>query len=222
MNHRNFLLTLLWLPFLAFASPPDEAPAPASTAPRASSAGRPAGVAFHVLGSEDAPVAMVEFSDLQCPFCARYEQQVFPEIKRKYIDTGKVHYAVSDFPLEMHPNAIPAAIAARCAGMQGKFWEYRQAIFDDQSQLSSFGIFETVARHVGLDVAKFDACFSDTRQQAKVLQERDMARAAGVGSTPTFFIGRVVKGGWTPVTIEGAKPFDTFAATIDELLKASN
>ena len=95
------------------------------------------GLEFNVVGRADAPVTIVEFSDLQCPHCARNALNTFPEIKRNYIDTGKVRYVARDFPLDMHPFAMPAAVATRCAGEQGKFWEYRHALFERQNDLGT-------------------------------------------------------------------------------------
>jgi protein-disulfide isomerase len=171
-----------------------------------------------VLGRTDAPVSMVEFSDLQCPFCARYALQIFPEIKRAYIDTGKVRYAATDFPLPSHPYAVPAAVAARCAGEQGKFWEYRDAAFAAQGRLG-FDPFDELAGKLGLDVAGFMACRSDPKQQAAVLEEAKAAAQSGIVKTPSFMIGRQVDGQFQSEIVVGAKPFEEFAAKIDALLR---
>ena len=199
MTHQRLLLALLALPLLAGAAQEVEAP-------------------FNVLGSEEAPVAIVEFSDLQCPYCARYALQTFPEIKRVYIDTGKVHYAAIDFPLPMHAYAFPAAVAARCAGEQGKYWQYREAIFADQSQLAS-DPFDALASKLGLDVASFKYCRRDVRQDAVVREDLAMARRDGITSTPSFMIGRVVDGELRGETISGAQSFEELAAKIDALLR---
>jgi protein-disulfide isomerase len=173
---------------------------------------------FNVLGREDAPVAIVEFSDLQCPYCAIYALQTFPQVKRAYIDTGKVHYAAISFPLPMHAYAVPAAVAARCAGEQGKFWQYRDAVFADQAQLAS-DPFDALARKLHLDVAKFRSCRRDIRQDAAVREDLAMARQDGITSTPSFMIGRVVDGELQGDRISGAKSFEEFAAKIDALLR---
>src|SRR3989338_5451600 len=80
------------------------------------------------LGKADAPVTVVEFTDYQCPFCRRFHQSAFEEIKKNYIDTGKVRFVSRDLPLDIHANAARAAHAARCAGEQGKFWEMRHLL----------------------------------------------------------------------------------------------
>jgi protein-disulfide isomerase len=174
---------------------------------------------FNVLGREDAPVAMVEFSDLQCPYCATYALQTFPQLKRAYIDTGKVHYAAVSFPLPMHAYAFPAAVAARCAGAQGKFWQFRDAIFADQAQLA-FDPYDALAGKLGLDVAKFKSCRRDIRQDSYVREDLAMARRDGITSTPSFMIGRVVDGELQAETMSGAKSFEEFSAVIDKILAA--
>jgi protein-disulfide isomerase len=216
MTHQRLLLALIAVSLLAGAArAPQETAAP-----------------FNVMGSAEAPVAIVEFSDLQCSYCARYALQTFPQIKRAYIDTGKVHYAAIDFPLPMHPYAFPAAVAARCAGEQGKYWQYREAFFANQSQIvsnQSFDVqaqlpraadpFDALASKLGLDVARFDACRRDVRQDAVVREDLAMARRDGITSTPSFMIGRVVDGELRGETISGAKSFEELAAKIDALLR---
>ena len=78
---------------------------------------------------------IIEFTDLQCPYCARFARDTWPQLRERYIDTGKVRFATRDLPLPFHEFALPAAVASRCAGRQGKFWEYREALFRDQSLL---------------------------------------------------------------------------------------
>lgn len=172
---------------------------------------------FNVLGREDAPVAMVEFSDMQCSYCRVYALQTFPLIKRAYIDTGKVHYAAVSFPLPSHAYAFPAAVAARCAGEQGKFWAFRDAVFADQAQLAS-DPYDALAGKLGLDVAKFTACRRDVRQDSYVREDLAMARRDGITSTPSFMLGRVVDGELQGETFSGAKSFEEIAAKIDALL----
>ena len=107
----------------------------------------------------------------------------------------------------MHPYALPAAVATRCAGEQGKFWQYRDAFFADQSQIVSspgFDVrallprdadpFDKLARNLHMDVARFDACRRDVRQDAVVREDIAMARRDGITGTPSFMIGRVVDG----------------------------
>ena len=176
---------------------------------------------FNVLGPEGAPVTIIEFTDLQCPYCARFATQTFPQLRRNYIDTGRVRFASQDLPLPRHAFAVPAAVAARCAGEQGRFWEFREALFSAQATLRDEP-YSDLARKFGLDLDKFAACRSDERQTAKVLEGIDLARANGITSTPTFLIGRVVDGQFQGEKISGAQPYDVIAAKIDELLEAAH
>jgi protein-disulfide isomerase len=191
----------------------------AAPAPQAG-AGDPAAAAatqFNVIGREDAPVSIIEFSDLRCPYCARYATQTFPRIRSEYIDTGKVRYAVGDLPLPMHQHAMAAAIAARCAGEQGRFWEYREALFKARG---TFGTdpYDRIAGEFGIDVPRFAACRRDPLQAERVKADMALARSNGVASTPAFVIGRLVNGEFRGQVVKGAKPYEFFAATIDALL----
>jgi len=174
---------------------------------------------FNIVGRADAPVTIIEFSDLQCPYCARHALNTFPEIKRNYIDTGKVRYAARDFPLAMHPFALPAAVATRCAGEQGKFWEYRHAVFERQDELAT-APYDALAAELGLDVPRFVACRKDGAQLAAVLADVALAGSSGITSTPAFVVGRIVNGEFEGETFAGAKPYADFAARIDALLAA--
>src|SRR3989344_815406 len=118
-----------------------------------------------MLGQKDAPVTIVEFSDYQCPFCGRFYSQTLPQIKSKYIDTGKVRLVFRDFPLSFHPEALPAAVAANCAGTQGKYYEYHNKVFENQAVLSTAN-YKKWAQELGLDTAKWETCTKDPKQQA--------------------------------------------------------
>jgi len=174
---------------------------------------------FNVLGPEDAPVVIIEFTDLQCPYCARFATQTFPQLRRNYVDTGRVRFASQDLPLPYHKFAVPAAVAARCAGEQGRFWEFREALFSAQATLRDEP-YAGLARQFGLDLGQFAACRSDERQTARVLEGIDLARANGITSTPTFLIGRLVDGQFQGDKISDAQPYEVIAAKIDELLEA--
>lgn len=175
---------------------------------------------FNVLGPEDAPVTIIEFTDLQCPYCALFAIHAFPELRRNYIDTGLVRFASRDLPLPMHASAVPAAVAARCAGEQGRFWEFREALFAAQATLGP-GTYVEQAREHGLDLEAFAACRGDGRQAANVRADLDLARANGITATPSLIIGRLVDGQFQGETIEGAKPYAVIAAKIDALLEAT-
>jgi protein-disulfide isomerase len=209
------LVCALLATFAASCTHAPESPAAESPAPG------PAGVEpqaqFNVLGAADAPVTIIEFTDLQCPYCARFATQTFPRLRKAYIDTGRVRYASGDLPLAMHRHAIPAAIAARCAGEQGRYWEFRHTVFAAQQRLSA-DPHEEFARGLGLDLERFAACRADDRQLRAVRADAALAGANGLDTTPSFVIGRLVDGQFVGETIVGVKPFEFFAAKIDALL----
>ncbi|HEX6209977.1 MAG TPA: DsbA family protein [Methylomirabilota bacterium] len=172
----------------------------------------------HVLGRADAPVTLVEFTDLECPYCHAFHVGAFERLKREYIDTGKVRFISRDFPLDFHPNARPAALAVRCAGEQGKFWEMRHAVTLNARTLGPL-VYDRLAGELGLDTGRFTACVAADRYRAAI--DRDIAEAtrAGVTGTPSFVLGATrpdaaVEG----LRIVGAQPFPVFEARIKALL----
>jgi len=161
------------------------------------------------LGPKDAPVTIVEFGDFQCPFCKKSEDSI-KQVRTKYAD--KVRLVYMDFPLSFHPNALPAAEAARCAGDQGKFWQFHDALFDAQPNLKSADL-KAAAAKLGLDRQKFDSCLDQNKYQNAVRIDQAEGESLGVDGTPAFFInGR-------PLT--GAQPASEFEQIIDEELSPS-
>ena len=158
------------------------------------------------IGGKDAPVTIVEFSDFQCPFCSRAEP-VLKQVREKYGD--KVRLVYMDFPLGIHDHAIDAASAGRCAGEQGKFWPFHDAMFADQSKLAPADL-KATAKKVGLDSAKFDECFDKGKYKTAVESDLTEGHDLGIEGTPAFFInGR---------PLNGAQPLDKFQSTIDDEL----
>jgi protein-disulfide isomerase len=172
---------------------------------------------FRSLGRADAPVTLIEFTDLQCPYCARFALQTFPRLKSEYINTGKLRYASRDLPLSFHAYALPAAVAARCAGEQGHYWIYRESLFARQATLDSEP-YDALAGELGLDLKRFQACRNDPAQAAAVRQDVALARSHGIESTPSFVIGRVVDGQFVGQQFSGAEPYASVAARVDALL----
>jgi protein-disulfide isomerase len=189
-----------------------EAPVAAPAATRNSPADE------RILGSAEAQVMIIEFTDLQCPYCARFARDTWPLLRERYVDTGKVRFATRDLPLPSHEFALPAAVAARCAGQQGKFWEYREALFRDQSLLSQ-GRYAELAGEFGLDRTRFESCRADPAVLAAVRADAALAASSGIGSTPSFVIGRVVNGEFEGELMSGAKPFEVFQQRLDSLLQ---
>ncbi len=162
-----------------------------------------------VKGDKNAPVTIVEFSDYECPFCARFYSQTLPQIEEKYIKTGKVKLIYRDFPLSFHQLAQKAGEAAECAGEQGKYFEMHDKLFENGVTGGVAG-YKQFAAQMGLDQAKFDTCLDTGAQAAEV--KKDMADGAqyGVTGTPGFFVnGRL---------ISGAQPFPVFEQAIEAAL----
>lgn len=165
----------------------------------------------YVLGNADAPVTIIEFSDFQCSFCARLYSDAILQIKEKYVKTGKVKFVFRDFPLDFHKEAQPAAIAANCAGEQGKYYEFHDKIFENQGSLGGDS-YRRWAGEIGLDVAMWQSCLTDPKQVEEIRKDIRDGAAAGVRGTPATFVnGKMVS---------GAQPFSVFAQLIEaELAK---
>ena len=118
------------------------------------------------LGEETAPVTLVEFTDYQCPFCQKFQTETFEQLKKNYIDSGKLRFVSRDLPLPFHPHALEAAQAARCAGEQGKFWELRDVLISNGNKLSPETILD-YAKGLSLDTERFRQCFDSKKYQAE-------------------------------------------------------
>ncbi|MBS0319430.1 MAG: DsbA family protein [Proteobacteria bacterium] len=174
----------------------------------------------HQLGKKDAPVVVVEYTDLQCPFCQQFHNNVYDQLKRNYVDTGKVLFISRDFPLDFHPWARPAAVAARCADQQNKFWEVRNSLMSNADKLSKEMITQTAA-NIGLDMKKFQACVDSNAFDADINKQIAEGSAAGVSGTPSFIVGRVVDGKLEGVRVVGSMPYDQFESTVKDQLAAA-
>jgi len=172
-----------------------------------------------VLGAADAPLTLVEFSDYECSYCQQYNVRAFGEIKRDFIDTGKVRYVVRDFPLSMHRNAFALARAARCADELGRFWEMRDALFAISERIDLDAMAEAGAK-AGLDAPALRACIQSTRFDAAIRKDMAEAEALGVNSTPSFVLGRS-QGEWVEGTrFEGSQPYAAYETRIKALMPA--
>ncbi len=171
------------------------------------------------LGKEDAPLVLVEFTDYECPFCNRFYNTAFPEIKKHYIDTGKVRYLVYDLPMKYHPHAVKAAQASLCADEQGKYWEMRRTLFDNAKALQADKIVG-YAKQAALDLTKFRTCFGSDKHLARIQQTTALAHAAGVTGTPTFILGKASGRELEGRKLIGVLPYAMFDRQIRDLLNA--
>lgn len=186
----------------AGADRPDPAPGPTEM----ELAGRPA------RGPTDAPVTLVEFTDFQCPFCARHHLQTKEALLAAY--DGRLRYVVRHFPLQtIHPGARRAAEAAECAHDQGAFWAYADLLYARSPAFEPAALV-SYAAELELDRERFERCLDGGEKAAVVAADLADARRHGVRSTPTFFVnGR---------RILGAKPLAAFRAAVDRALEAGD
>ena len=172
------------------------------------------------LGDRKARVVLIEFSDFHCPFCRQYTRETFPQIKKDFIDSGKVLYAFRHFPLEIHPRAPDAAVAAMCAARQGRFWELHARFFSAPRPVPPDAL-EDHARAVGVDLQRFRTCMRAGVARADVQNDVEEARRLGFGGTPGFVLG--YRDGDARVramrAIGGAQPYATFKTALDALLE---
>ena len=169
------------------------------------------------LGRADAPLTMVEFTDLQCPFCRQYAAVTFEQLRKDWIDTGRLRYISRDFPLDFHPQAMSAARAARCAGDQGKFWEMRMSLMRNANLLSADYIDRTAA-DLKLDPKAFASCIASAKFDAEIQADLQEGGRIGVNGTPTFVLGRTTPSSLEGPVIVGAMPYAQFDAKLKELL----
>lgn len=178
-----------------------------------------------VLGDKDAPVTLIEFSDYECPFCKRSFTDVLPELKKTYIDTGKVKLVFRDFPLSFHANAEKEAEAAECArslGDDATYYKFHDQIFTKTTS-NGAGLALTelpvIAKNLGLNVNQFQQCLDSGKFKDEVAKDMADGEAAGISGTPSWIIGASSKDGQIEgQLVVGAQPFSAFKAIIDEKL----
>ncbi len=158
------------------------------------------------IGVKNAAVTVVEFSDFQCPYCARFAPTI-KEVLKAY--PNEVQFVYKDFPLSFHKQAKNAAKAARAAGEQGKYWEMHDLIFEKYSTVNE-EMFKEFAAKLSLDMNKFNADFSSNKYDALIQQDINLGRQAGVTGTPSLFMnGKRMQ----------RRSFDDFKVAIDAILK---
>jgi len=145
-----------------------------------------------VLGSDSAPVELMEFSDFECPWCARYDVLQMPDIKQRIVSTGRLRIRFVHFPLSIHQKSPYAHLAAACANEQGRFWEMADMIFGNQDEWvessNPTGVLEGYASRVGLDMGRYRSCVSERREWGRVQADKKLGDSLGVSGTPTFYV----------------------------------
>jgi protein-disulfide isomerase len=170
------------------------------------------------LGREDAPLTMVEFVDYQCGFCRRFQADAFVELKKHYIDVGKVRFVSRDLPLELHQYSEKAAEAARCAGEQGKFWEMRGLLISTTSDLNQDAVLKD-AQALLLDMNSFRTCIDADKYKTEIQKDLADAGSLQISGTPTFVLGKVSKNTLSGVVLVGAQPYSVYESAIQQALK---
>lgn len=167
-----------------------------------------------IKGNPMAKVTILEFSDFQCPYCALYATQIYPQLDEKYIKTGKVKYLFRPLVLPQHPQAQKATEAAECAGDQGKYWEMHDLLFAQQSlwagKAAAVNTFKGFAQKLGLEASPFQQCLDSGKYAGIPTENAADARRFGVTGTPTFIIGNRM--------LPGAYPLEAFIQVIEEEL----
>lgn len=165
-----------------------------------------------IKGDPNAPIMIVEYSDFACPFCAKFSETIFPQLRESYIDTGKVRFVYKNF---ISVGGQSEAEAAHCAREQGRFWEYHSILSsrfnaDREARRDGIAIYLTYAQELGLNVNDFRACMEGRRFQDKVNGSTQEGQRNGITGTPSFVInGRL---------LVGAQPFERFQQIIEEEL----
>jgi len=175
----------------------------------------------YLMGQKDAPLTLVEFADYQCPYCRQFHGKVFDQLRKNYIDTGRLRFVALDLPLEGHEYASKAATAALCAGEQFKFWEMRNALLTTTAKLNEDAIFRE-ADELHLDSGLLRACTASNRYARKISDDAAQAVAIGISGTPSFVLGRTTKGQIEGLKIVGTLPYEDFEAKIRPLLPAED
>lgn len=178
-----------------------------------------------ILGDKNAELTLVEFSDYECPFCKKTFTELLPELKKDYIDTGKLRLVYKDLPLPFHQNAAKEAEAAQCAKDQGgdvAYFKYHDQIFTKTSG-GGAGIaldqLPILAEEINLNVVQFQKCLDDGKFKAEVNKDLAEAQKVGANGTPTWFLGKTGSSDTIEGTIiVGAQPYTIFKTAIDKAL----
>ncbi len=176
-----------------------------------------------IRGRADAPITMVEYSDFTCGYCLKFFRETWPRLQAKYVDTGKVKFVYRDYPRADRGPGVEAAVAARCAGAQGRYWAMHDRLFAEGGRLEST-VYKGFAKTIGLDQAQFGKCFDERRHLESIFLDRQEANRWGFHGTPGFILMYTAVGPTEKnpaIAIPGAFPFESFAEEIDRMLGAA-
>jgi protein-disulfide isomerase len=172
----------------------------------------------YLLGKVDAPVKIEEFADFECPACGNFSIVTEPDVRSRIINPGLANLTFYDFPLNIHRNTVPASNAAACADEQGKFWPMHDRLFQAQTEWNGEAtdapkpFFKRYAQEVGIDVAKWEACYDARKYQKRISANLAQGLRLGVNRTPSFVIAGKL--------YSGLISYDAIKATVDSVAKA--
>jgi protein-disulfide isomerase len=173
-----------------------------------------------IRGELSAGVGLISYSDFECPFCARFAAETFPDLAQTYLSTGRAFFVFKHAPMEgRHPAALRAAQIAECARDSGRFWQLHDILFE-AANARALGLVVEDPGKLGVTTEKLDECRSDPKALARVREDLAEARAVGVSGTPTFMIG-VLDGSQRLMVrsiLVGAKPAAEFRAALDAVI----
>ena len=179
---------------------------------------KPSVASGYVMGSHDAKIEIAEFGDFECHYCGVWFDLTEPDVREKLVNSGIVRFRFYDFPLPLpaHANALSAHVAAGCADVQGKFWEMHDKIYRGQSEWNMAAtnnpkkVFQGYAKALGLNIGEWQKCYDDRKPMPHILANIAEGERLGVGSTPTFIIGRK--------KLAETAPYDKIKAYVDSAL----
>jgi protein-disulfide isomerase len=167
-------------------------------------------------GDPNAPVTLIEYSDFTCGYCAKFFRETWPRLASKYVATGKVRFLYRDYPRDPNGPGMMAALAARCAGEQGNYWDMHDRLF---SGPVTFDRIKAYAQAIGLNLAAFTTCLRDAPYRAAILQDKADGLRIGFVGTPGFVLLRTMRAGHDKlIGLPGAFPAEVFEREIERLL----
>lgn len=168
-------------------------------------------------GDPNAPVTLIEYSDFTCDYCVKFFRETWPRLSAKYVETGKLRLLYRDYPRDPEGPAMTAAIAARCAGDQGRYWQMHDRLFAATIHIEAI---EAHAKAIGVDQSAFSQCLRDAPHRQAIFQDKQDGMRLGFVGTPGFLLLRTGQAGKEkPIGLPGAFPFGVFEEEIERLLK---
>lgn len=178
-----------------------------------------AGLEKMTLGTHKAKIVILEFSDYECPYCAKHYKNVLPKLKERYIDKGLVAYVMKDFPLDFHAHAKKASLSVRCAGEQGQYWAMHNIIFEARGQATE-QLLDDAIKQLKLNSQAFKSCLDSPAQLAAIEKDSALGARLGITGTPAFVVGELKDQQLINYKrVDGVQSFETFAALITSLTK---